>query len=168
MPARSARFPWTSMALITLLLAIFAAFYIQFFSSSTGHHRSTGCASNLRSLLQSQFNYAAHYGRPDGAFPDETGIDFWLKLQRTPKPIIDRYEPFFCPASGETPGPGRCSYRGPAFPIRTMAPEDPFAADKEGNHGKGEGGNVITKTGDVGWCDETDPLWIRARTTTKE
>jgi len=165
---KTSRFSMTGLVVILLLLTILAAFMIPVINRSLRQARVTGCASNLRSLWQSQFNYAAQYGKPDGAFPEETGVDFWLKLQRTPKPLIDRYEPFFCPLSKETPGPGRCSYRGPAIPIRTMSPEDPLAADKEGNHGKGEGGNAITKTGDVGYYDETDAIWIRARVTTKE
>src|SRR5688572_10115199 len=114
MPERRQRLAWGGFAIIVLLLAIAIAFLVQVLSVSKSRYRITGCASNLRSLLQSQFNYAAQFGRPDGAYPEETGIDFWLKLQRTPKPIIDRYEPFFCPFTGETPGPGRCSYRGPA------------------------------------------------------
>lgn len=48
-----------------------------------------------------------------------------------------------------------------------MAPDDPVAADKEGNHGHGHGGNVLTKTGDARYVEESDPLWIRARITTK-
>ena len=128
----------------------------------------TSCASNLKSLWTSQFNYAALYGKPDGKLPEATGSDFFLALQRTPKPMISRYEPFICPLSDETPGPGRCSYRGPAYSLRLKESEDPVSADKEGNHGPGRGGNVLTKTGDVFEVEETDALWLRARTTTKE
>ena len=162
------QYTFAGLAVLVLVLVVALAIMITAGIRSIRQANVTGCASNLRSLWQSQFNYAAQYGRPDGAFPEETGVDFWLKLQRTPKPLIDRYEPFICPLSNETPGPGRCSYRGPAFPIRTMSPDDPFAADKEGNHGKGNGGSVLTKTGDCSDVEQLDPLWIRARVTTKE
>jgi hypothetical protein len=82
--------------------------------------------------------------------------------------MISRHEPFICPLSDETPGPGKCSYRGPAFPLQMMEAKDPVSADKEGNHGPGRGGNVFTKTGDVIEVEESDPIWLRARTTTKE
>ncbi|HTF56980.1 MAG TPA: hypothetical protein VK661_07080 [Planctomycetota bacterium] len=51
--------------------------------------------------------------------------------------------------------------------IDKLAPDDPVAADNEGNHGPGRGGHVITKTGGIREVEETDPLWIRARITTK-
>jgi len=165
---RRYRFTLVGVIVIAAMFAGFVAFMIPAVSRSIRLASRASCASNLRSLWQSQFNYAAQYGRPNGDLPEDTGVDFWLRLQRTPKPLIDRYEPFFCPLANETPGPGRSSYRGPAFPIRTMKPEDPFAADKEGNHGPGEGGNVMTPRGDVEEVGANDPLWIRARTTTKE
>jgi len=163
-----AQFTLRGLIVITLLIAVIVALVVPSFVRAMRRASRGTCSSSLRSLWQSQFNYAAQYGRPNGDMPDETGVAFWLKLQRTPKPLIDRYELFTCPESDDVPGPGRCSYRGPAFPIRTMSPEDPLAADKEGNHGRGQGGNILRKTGDVGSYEETDPLWIRARTTTKE
>lgn len=165
---KGSRITLVGSIVVAILFIVGAALFVAPFARTLRGRGSVGCASNLRSLWQSQFNYAAQYGRPDGRMPEATGSDFFLALQRTPKPLIDRYEPFICPASGDEPGPGRCSYRGPAFRIRTMAPEDPFAADKEGNHGKGQGGNVLTGTGDVHEVGETDPAWIRARSTTKE
>jgi len=165
---RTDRLSLAAVIIIILIIVVMIPMGLVSINRSIRRANFTGCASNLRSLWQSQFNYAAQYGRPDGAMPEDLGSDFWLRLQRTPKPLIDRYEPFICPISGETPGPGKCSYRGPAFPIRTMAPEDPFAADKEGNHGPGNGGSVLMKTGDCQEVAATDPLWLRARVTTKE
>lgn len=165
---RKAGLTVAGLAVVILCWVILTPMVIVGVGGSIRHGNFIGCASNLRSLWQSQFNYAVQYGRPDGRMPEATGSDFFLILQRTPRPLIDRYEPFICPMSGEEPGPGRCSYRGPAHPIGTMSPEDPVAADKEGNHGKGEGGNVLTKTGDVGSYNWNEAMWIRARVTTKE
>ena len=131
-------------------------------------NRSVSCSSSLRSLWQCQYNYAAHYGRTHDHMVEALGSDFFLALQRTPKPLIDRFEPFFCPLVDDDIVPGRTSYRGPAFPIRKMDDKDPVAADKEGNHGPGEGGSILTRTGDVSEYTENDALWIRARTTTRE
>ena len=134
----------------------------------TSCSRVTFCSSNLKSLWGSQLNYGNQYGRPNGIMPTETGSAFWLKLQKSPKPLIDRYEPFFCPLVSEEVGPGRTSYRGPALPLSDHPELDPVGADKEGNHGEGEGGNVITRLGDIRSVEEDDVLWIRAKTTTKE
>jgi hypothetical protein len=156
------------LAAILLVIAVASAVLLVTISRSVRRANVTSCASNLKSLWTSQFNYAAQYGRPDGKLPEATGSDFFLALQRTPKPMISRHEPFICPLSDETPGPGKCSYRGPAFPLQMMEAKDPVSADKEGNHGPGRGGNVFTKTGDVIEVEESDPIWLRARTTTKE
>ncbi|HZN62187.1 MAG TPA: hypothetical protein VFC90_07255 [Planctomycetota bacterium] len=43
-----------------------------------------------------------------------------------------------------------------------------MGADREGNHGPGQGGNVLLKSGDVREASESDPLWVRARETTMD
>lgn len=48
-----------------------------------------------------------------------------------------------------------------------MKDGDPIGVDRIGNHGEGEGGNVLRKSGDVRTVEEDDPLWIRAGRTTK-
>jgi hypothetical protein len=148
--------------------AILADLAAQYFAAARWESRRMSCASNLRFLHQSRFNYDAHRCEPTGNVYPEMGGDFFLALQRPRGPIINLCEPFFCPLSGDPVGPNRTSYRGPARLDPTGNLPDPIAADKEGNHGSGRGGNVLTKLGDVKESSETDPLWIRARTTTKE
>ena len=152
------------LVVIVILIAVAVALVVPSYVRAMRRFAKGTCGSHLRSLWQVHLNYAAQYGGVN----DETGSEFWLRLQRTPGPSFNKYEVFTCPDSNDAPGPGRCSYRGPAFPIRTMPPEDPIAADKDGNHGPGEGGNVLIRTGDVASYEPTDALWIRARTTTKE
>jgi hypothetical protein len=147
-----------------LLLAIATALVVPQVVRAVRNASRGECRWNLRSLWQVQFNYSAQYG----AMPDETGGDFWLILQKSPRPLIDRYEVFLCPQTDETPGPGRCSFRGPARPIRLMDLESPVAADKEGNHGVDSGGTILMKTGDVSEYEQSDVMWFRARLTTKE
>ena len=163
-------FTLVEMLVVLAILGILSALLMPQIARAlrSGCGRPSGCASNLKSLWTSMMNYGAQYGRPNGDLPEETGADFYLRLQRTPKPMIDRFEPFFCPLTDETPSPGRCSYRGPAYALRKMNAGDPVGADKEGNHGKGEGGNVMTQQGDIRDYDEDEPTWIRARVTTKE
>ncbi|HEY3227085.1 MAG TPA: hypothetical protein VGK61_08855, partial [Planctomycetota bacterium] len=103
---------WRRVLIILAVFGAVIAYQVVQANRSIRLANVTGCATNLRSLWQSQFNYAAQYGGPRHSLPTETGSAFWLKLQNTPKPLIDRYEPFICPVSGEIPGPGRCSYRG--------------------------------------------------------
>ena len=100
--------------------------------------------------------------------PEDTGADFFMRLQKEYPPLSGRYATFICPISGEVAGPGRTSYRGPAAHVTNLRDTDPVAADKEGNHGRGRGGNVLVQMGDVSHYEETDPVWIRARITTKE
>jgi prepilin-type N-terminal cleavage/methylation domain-containing protein len=160
-------FTLVEILVVIVIIGILAALLLPQIPRAIRHNCSTRCASNLRSLMQAQFNYSALYTRPQGLMPSETGGDFWLKLQRTPKPIVGRYEIFFCPLSGDEIVPGQTSYRGPAMNVNKLDDSDPIAADKEGNHGPGDGGNVLSKTGDISEFKETDALWLRARVTTK-
>lgn len=80
-----------------------------------------------------------------------------------PFPMDPRW--FCCPEVGR-PAPGRIDYRGPAGPIRRMDREDPIVADRPGNHGAGNGGNVVLRNGAVKAVTEADPSWLRASSTT--
>jgi hypothetical protein len=132
--------------------------------------KRTACASNLRSLWQACFNYAAQYGRPNGIMQTETGSDFWLKLRKTPKPLLDKVDPLFCPLAGHDQAVEQTSFRGPASDVNKIGDEDPVGADFDGNHGPKKGGNVILKHGGVTHYADTDAVWVAAaqKTTGKE
>ena len=121
--------------------------------------RMTMCAMNLKSLWQSCLNYASQYGRPNGILQPETGTDFWLKLKKTPKPIIDRTEVYYCPLAGHDPTLDQTSYRGPGSNANKMEDESPVGADFDGNHGAGRGGNVMSKMGDIRPYKADDAFW---------
>jgi len=161
---KRAQFTLRGLVVVTILIAVIVALVVPSFVRALRRFQRIECSSALRSLWQCQLNYSAQYGR----MPEALGSEFFLALQRPPKPYLDRYEVYFCPDSNDEVVPGRTSYRGPALPIGALRDEDPVAADKEGNHGAGEGGNVLMKTGDVGSYALTDTVWIRARTTTRE
>jgi type II secretory pathway pseudopilin PulG len=157
-----AQFTLRGLVVVTMLIAVVVALVVPSYVRAMRRFERGECRWNLRSLWQSQLNYSAQYGR----MPEALGSEFFLAQQRTPRPV--RNEVFFCPDTDDEIGPGRTSYRGPALPFDVLSFQDPVVADKEGNHGPGEGGNALNKSGDVGFCEPTDALWIRARTTTRE
>jgi len=162
-------FTLVELLVVITIIGILAALLLPQIAKAIRSAKTTACATNLRSLQQSMMTYAIQYGGMYKNMPSDTGANFWLKLQNTPKPIIDRYEVFLCPIAGGEVGPGNVGYRGPSANVNKMEDKDPIGADKnqpENNHGPGEGGNVITRTGDVQRYDETDPMWQAAETKT--
>ncbi|HEY3226209.1 MAG TPA: prepilin-type N-terminal cleavage/methylation domain-containing protein [Planctomycetota bacterium] len=162
-------FTLVELLVVIVIIGILAALLLPQIARAIRNARVTGCATNLRSLWQSQFNYAAQYGGPHKIMPVDVGGNFWLKLQNTPKPMIDRWEPFFCPIAGDEIVQGQTSFRGPFANVNKMEDKDPVGADKnlpQNNHGAGQGGNVLTKTGDVNEYSETDTMWQAAETKT--
>jgi hypothetical protein len=129
--------------------------------------KTTGCVGNLSQLWKMQPNYMVRYGGEARAMPVETGSDFWLKLTRTSPPLIDATirDVFFCPVRAWQDRPA--DYRGPASDVNRLGDGDPVGADIDGNHGRGEGGNVLRKSGDVQTVWPDDAQWLRAGVTTR-
>jgi hypothetical protein len=96
-----------------------------------------------------------------------TGRRFFTDFAEWPGPPPFPIDPqwFCCPEVGP-PAPGRIDYRGPSASLRGMDKNDPIAADRPGNHGAGEGGNVVLRGGSVKYVPESDPAWARAASTT--
>ena len=162
-PRSKSGFTLVELLVVIVIIGILAGLLLPQIARAIHNARVTACASNLRSLWSSQFNWAAQNGGPGKTMPAVTGSPFWLKLQEGDRPIVGRYEVFFCPLAGEEVGPGRTSFLGPISNVNKMDDKDPVGACRH----EGDGGNVLTKMGDVQFYPENDPIWaeVDRRTT---
>jgi len=154
----------SALILLIFVLVVALAMVIPSITRTIRKSRVSECAGHLHALWHSRAQFAS--SNDDRYIP--FGGQYFMVLQQAPKLKPQGYEQFYCPLTDEERIPGRTSYRGPALLLKKLSQEDPCAADREGNHGPGEGGNVLTLFGDVKEVGANDPLWIRARTTTKE
>ena len=102
-----------------------------------------------------------------------TGRRFFSDLAhwpaRSPRELDQKT--FTCPVLGRSPGgldPANIDYRGPIKSIRNLQTTDVLAADRIGNHGPREGGNVLLRGGDIQAVGEDDVAWAKAATTTSD
>ena len=93
-----------------------------------------------------------------------TGRDFLANVAKWPAVHRRPFEPF-CPVKGTRDD---IDYRGPAAPPRRLAADDAFLADRPGNHGPGQGGNVAFKDGRIVAAREGDEAWEKASRTTAD
>jgi len=160
---------WTlrSLLAVVILAAVVAAIVMPMMERTRRLERTTGCVSNFSNLWKMQHNYMVTYGGESRTLLVETGGDFWLELTQTTPPLIDSTlnDIFLCPVRRSTDR--RTDYRGPASNANRLADGDPVGADIDGNHGRGEGGNVLRKSGDVQTASADDPMWLRAAVTTR-
>jgi len=145
---------------VVLIVPCLAALLLPAIARAIRNAKVTSCANNMAQLWKMQSNYMVTHGGSQKSLPRERGEKFWLKLSETDPPLVDRNlgEIYQCPMEGAT-GWGTCDYRGPSSTVNLYGDGDPVGADKERNHGSGEGGNVLRKSGDVQSVGSTDPLW---------
>lgn len=156
------------VAVVVLVLfcgtGVLAALLLPAIARATRNAKVTSCVNNQSQLWKMQINYMVQFGGREKRMPEETGGSFWLKLSQTDPPLIDvtLREIYECPLKGSPNSPGTTDYRGPNGNVNRFNDGDPVGADKIGNHGSGEGGNVLRKSGDVQTVSESDPLWSTA------
>ena len=141
-----------------LLLAVGLSLY----ASTRRRSERALCATHLRVLYM-----AVRSGEPLEAPAWQSlppGRAFIAARDAWPTPQKRDFDPC-CPVKGERQ---EIDYRGPALPLKRLAPGDPLFADREGNHGPDEGGNVELKSGALHACLPQDALWKRAAATTSD
>ncbi len=93
-----------------------------------------------------------------------TGRAFIANVQAWPTVQRRDFDPC-CPVKGTRDD---IDYRGPALPPRRLKNDDPFLADRPGNHGPEKGGNVVFKDGRIVEASTSDEAWVRAAITTAD
>lgn len=154
------RFDFAALAILSLVTApiLVAA------RAAQDRSKTTQCAENLETLWKIQTNYMIQYGGRNKLMPQITGDSFWLKLSDKNIDLIDsRMRAIYqCPVENVDDGEGTCDYRGPASDVNKYFDADPVGADVDGNHGRGKGGCVLRKSGDVLIVRADDEVWAAA------
>ncbi|MBI4565831.1 MAG: type II secretion system protein [Planctomycetes bacterium] len=147
-------FSLVELLIVIMILGLAAALVVPSAVRAARNERVRTCASNLRHLWQSMNE--ARQAR--GQWPEARGARFWGALAEGPNAAIEPDSPILrCPWSSE-----RISYRGPRGDVDALVETDPMGADTPGDHGQGQGGTVLQKSGAVRIARETDPLWSAA------
>ena len=157
-------FTLVELLVVIVIIGILAALLLPAIARAIRNAKVTGCVNNLAQLWKMQHNYMVQFGGSAKAMPAETGGQFWLKLTTITPPLIDATlkDIYACQVKAQPPGSGATDYRGPGGNVNVYADGDAVGADKQGNHGATEGGNVLRKSGDVQTVSESDPMWIAA------
>ena len=161
-------FTLVELLVVIVIIGILAALLLPAIARAIRNAKITGCVNNLSQLWKMSHNYMVQYGGSSKSMQDKPNGQFWTMLTTITPPLIDNSlkDIFACPAKGQPPASGSTDYRGPSSNVSTYADGDQVGADKDSpnNHGNGEGGNVLRKSGDVQTCSSSDPLWIGAGT----
>ena len=164
-------FTLVELLVVIVIIGILAALLLPAIARAIRNSKVTKCVNNLSQLWKMQYNYMTQFGGADKYMPTETCGQFWTKLSSITPPLIDNtlQDIYSCPLEGNLPVAGATDFRGPNGNINSpsaFADADPVGADKDGNHGPNEGGNVLRQSGDVTTVPPADIMWVLAATKT--
>ena len=154
-------FTLVELLVVIVIIGILMALLLPAIVKAIHETKVRSCANNLKQFYSMLHVYGTKHR---GNWPTETGEAFWLKFQEMTPPLIDpsMMEIYYCHVLGDIRGLGSTDYRGPGGRVVDIGDGDPLGADKPDNHGQGEGGNVLRKSGDVQPYAESDTMWTTA------
>ena len=164
-------FTLVELLVVIVIIGILAALLLPAIARAIRNSKVTKCVNNLSQLWKMQWNYAAQYGGGNKIMPTTTCGNFWLHLTTVTPPLIDvtLADIFECSLEGNIGAVGTTDYRGPNGNVNSpsaFGDGDPVGADKVNNHGTGEGGNVLRKSGDCVTVSTSDITWTMSATKT--
>jgi prepilin-type N-terminal cleavage/methylation domain-containing protein len=156
-------FTLVELLVVIVIIGILSSLLLPAIVSSMRTAKITACASNQRQLYQLGIVYATSH---KGNWPSARGEELWLSLRRMVPPLIetDHAAVLACVLKGEDLGPDETDFRGPALPWGKIGAADPIGADKVGNHGDDDGGNVLLLDGSVQTYVKSDSKWVDCAT----
>src|SRR5207247_1779905 len=113
-------------AVAGVVLVLTAAPAVVVAASVQAREDKVACAGNLRTLWQCQCIYTVQYGGQNRLYPTELGGEFWLKLTRTPKAMIENLDVLLCPVTKDKADPNHTSFRGPNGNVNKFEDKDPI------------------------------------------
>lgn len=156
--SRRRGFTLVELLVVIVIISILAGLLIPVITGALASTRRANCAHHLKQLYAVGQLYATSHR---GNWPPHKGEELWLSFQNGRPPLLEEKhrEICLCPVRQEPDRIGEVDYRGPRLPWSKIRAVDPIAADKPGNHGEDQGGNVLLNDGSVHELGPDESVW---------